>query len=137
MCKANEAKKMSKKAVATRRDQKRVWQGSKWITARRRLAIYLRDGMTCLLCNKDLHGANVQDITLDHIVCWIDGGSDSEINLYTCCRSCNSSRGDKKLSQVATPEALAIIRRNTRRKLAAYLLTAKGLLDARATKLEC
>jgi Restriction endonuclease len=128
MCKI----KKSMKAVNTRRGTKRIWQGSKWITPRRRLAIYLRDSFTCLICLKDLRGAHPSDVTLDHIICWIDGGSDHETNLYTCCRSCNSSRKDKPLARFAAPEALKNIRRNTRRQLASYLTLSSALIAGRA-----
>src|SRR4051812_35019306 len=40
-----------------------------WITAKKRLAIYLRDRMTCVYCLVDLHDADPRDITLDHIKC--------------------------------------------------------------------
>jgi len=100
----------------------------RWIRVDKRLAIYLRDRFTCLACLKDLHGADPMDVTLDHIMTKSDGGSNSESNLYTCCRSCNSSRQDKPLSRFVGKEARAHIRRNTRRSLKAYRKLAKAII---------
>jgi hypothetical protein len=54
-----------------------------------RARVYARDGHRCLLC-----GAGY-DLTLDHIVPWSWGGTDTEDNLRTLCRPCNSSKGDR------------------------------------------
>jgi hypothetical protein len=72
------------------------YQGSKWITRERRLAIYLRDGLACVYC-----GAAVEDgaqLSLDHIVPHSEGGSTKSENLLTCCKRCNSSRGNRDLA---------------------------------------
>lgn len=71
------------------------WQGMNWIRQEKRLAIYLRDGLSCAYC-----GASVEDgaaLSLDHIVPHSRGGSNSESNLVTCCKRCNSSRGNRGL----------------------------------------
>jgi len=52
-----------------------------------RLAIYERDGHACLECGTS------DDLTLDHIYPWSLGGEDTEENLRTLCRPCNSSKG--------------------------------------------
>ena len=102
--------------------------GSKWIRPEKRLAIYLRDRFLCLYCLRDLHGVAPSDITLDHVKPGHFAGNHHESNLVTCCRSCNSSRQDKPLSRFAGPEAIAHIRRNTRRNLKPYLKLAKALI---------
>lgn len=51
--------------------------------------VYARDGWRCLWCG------STQDLTLDHIWPWSLGGEDTEDNLRTLCRSCNSSKGAK------------------------------------------
>ena len=99
-----------------------------WIRADKRLAIYLRDRFTCIYCLRDLHDADPTDITLDHIRCQSNGGSNSESNLVTCCRSCNCSRQDKPLSRFAGKETIAHIRRNCRRNLKNYRKLAKAIL---------
>lgn len=52
-----------------------------------RAMIYRRDGSRCLHCG------SMQDLTLDHIIPWSQGGSDSPTNLQTLCRSCNAKKG--------------------------------------------
>lgn len=93
-----------------------------------RLAIYLRDAFRCLYCCKDLHGVDPTDITLDHVKCDSDGGSNDPSNLITSCRHCNCSRQDKPLARFAGPETRADIRRNTKRKIAQYRTMAKALI---------
>lgn len=102
--------------------------GSKWITPKRRLAIYLRDGMTCIYCLRDLHGADKRDVTLDHLVTGHDKGNNGSENLVTACRSCNSSRQDKPLRRFAGPETRANIRRNVRRSMTPYIALAAALI---------
>ena len=73
----------------------RKWNGSKWIRPEKRLAIYLRDGMSYAYC-----GATVEDgiiLSLDHIKPDSKGGCNHESNLITCCIRCNSSRGNRPL----------------------------------------
>lgn len=100
-----------------------------WIRPDARLAIYLRDHMTCLVCTADLHDADPRDITLDHVVPKADGGTNKPENLYTCCRACNCSRQDKPLSRFAGPEAVKHIRRNLKRSMAKYRKLAKALIS--------
>lgn len=64
----------------------------RWIRVEKRLAIYLRDAFLCVLCERSLLNVNPFDITLDHFVPRAKGGSNSETNVFTCCRGCNSSR---------------------------------------------
>jgi len=99
-----------------------------WIRTESRLAIYLRDRFTCLLCLRDLHDAAPSDITLDHITPRSTGGGNTPDNLYTCCRACNCSRQDKPLARVAGPEARAHIRRNAARGIKRYRMLAKAIL---------
>jgi len=112
----------------TSRDGKHQASGQ-WIRTDKRLAIYLRDRMTCIYCLRDLHGAEPSDITLDHIECQSDGGGNDETNLVTACRSCNCSRQDKPLNRFCGPETRAQIRRNCKRSLKPYRKLAKGILS--------
>lgn len=100
----------------------------RWIRADKRLAIYLRDGFRCLCCGRDLHGADPRDVTLDHIVPVSKGGSNMESNVYTCCRSCNSSRAAKTLRAFIGAPGVANVRRYVRRALKRYLVLARGLM---------
>jgi hypothetical protein len=49
--------------------------------------VYERDEWCCVAC------ASTEDLTLDHIYPWSLGGPDTEDNLQTLCRSCNSRKG--------------------------------------------
>jgi 5-methylcytosine-specific restriction endonuclease McrA len=103
--------------------------GGKWIRPEKRLAIYLRDEFHCVYCGSNLHNADPFDITLDHIKCRSAGGNNSEMNLITACRSCNSSRGDKTIAEYADASTRKAIKRQTRRKLTKYLKLAKALIE--------
>lgn len=102
---------------------------ARWITPEKRLAIYLRDEFRCLYCLADLHDADATDITLDHVVCRVDGGNNEATNLITACRHCNCSRQDTPLNRFAGPETRKHIRRNTKRSLVKYIALAKSILD--------
>lgn len=56
---------------------------------KRRLAIFERDDFTCKHCGE------TDDLTVDHIVPRSKGGDDSDENLQTLCRSCNSRKGPR------------------------------------------
>lgn len=103
--------------------------GGKWIRNEKRLAIYLRDEFHCVYCNKNLHNSDPFDITLDHVKCRSRRGSNSETNLITACRSCNSSRGNTKINDWADASTKKAIRRQTSRKLGKYLKLAKDLIS--------
>lgn len=65
-----------------------------WIRREKRLAIYLRDGLSCCYC-----GEGVEDgakLTLDHLRPYKSGGTNQPTNLITCCHRCNSARGARR-----------------------------------------
>lgn len=79
------------------------YQGSKWITRERRLALYLRDGLACVYC-----GATIEDgatLSLDHITPHSHGGTNASTNLVTACRKCNSARNDRSVEAFAADAA--------------------------------
>lgn len=83
--------------------------GSKWIRPAKRRRIYERDAWACCYCEKDLHEgvASSRERTLDHIVPRVQGGTNSESNLVTCCLTCNSARADRELPVELMEKALA------------------------------
>lgn len=101
-----------------------------WIRPVKRLAIYLRDGFTCLYCGTDLRNSTPQDVTLDHLITKSEGGSNSESNLVTACKKCNSSRGAKSLVEFAPGGALERI--YTARYLPLNMELAKAIMDGTA-----
>jgi len=73
--------------------------GSKWITKKRRHAIYTRDGFRCFWCGADLSDALPRHRGLDHLWPRKRGGSHEDHNLVTSCTPCNSVRSNWKPSQ--------------------------------------
>lgn len=100
--------------------------GGKWIRPEKRLAIYLRDRMTCSWCGEKLteHSA-----ALDHLKPQSMGVNNSASNLVASCKRCNSARGNRSMTAFAESVAsylnhgetatniLRRIRRRRRRKL--------------------
>jgi 5-methylcytosine-specific restriction endonuclease McrA len=115
-------------ATATKRARSSHQPTGQWIRSDARLAVYLRDDFRCLACLKNLRDADPRDITLDHVVCKVDGGSNKSDNIYTCCRTCNCSRQDKPLKTFVGPETLRHIRRNLKRNMVKYRVMAKALI---------
>lgn len=57
-----------------------------------RRSIFARDNFTCQYC-----GQMGKDLTLDHVVARRHGGPSTWENLVTCCRKCNTKKGDRAL----------------------------------------
>jgi hypothetical protein len=125
---------------ATALNPNRRNQGMNWITPKKRLAIYLRDGLACVYCQASVEQGT--KLSLDHLTPSSKGGSNKESNLVTCCSRCNSSRGARPWRQFAkavaeyvnhgvTAEAIIQqITKTTRRNLplaqAAELIAQRG-----------
>lgn len=101
-----------------------------WITKERRLALYLRDKFQCQYCGIDLHNAHPRDITLDHLKCRCDGGTNDNENLVVACHHCNSKRGAITWLQYATGGARLRIRRTIKR--AVNIALAKAIIHGKA-----
>jgi 5-methylcytosine-specific restriction endonuclease McrA len=115
--------------MKTKTNKAKKWNGSKWIRPEKRLAIYLRDEFCCVYCGRDLHHAAPEEINLDHIKCRSHGGSNDATNLVTSCKTCNCSRGNKKISAWADEATRRTIRRQTRRSLRRPLELAKSIIS--------
>ena len=109
--------------------ENKKWNGSKWIRPEKRLAIYLRDEFRCVYCGRDLHRVDPQEINLDHIKCRSHGGQNDASNLVTSCKSCNCSRGNKKINEWADDATRRAIRRQTKRSLKKPLALAKSIIN--------
>ena len=59
-----------------------------------RRSVFARDHYTCQYC-----GAVSRDLTLDHVVPRRFGGPSTWENLATCCRRCNTRKGDRTVQQ--------------------------------------
>jgi 5-methylcytosine-specific restriction endonuclease McrA len=56
----------------------------------RRERIFARDGMRCVYCGCDFAA---DQLTVDHVEPRMRGGDQSDGNLVTACRDCNSRKG--------------------------------------------
>ena len=56
-----------------------------------------RDDYTCQYCGLKAHKSK---LTMDHIIPKSKGGTNAWTNVVTCCKECNSKKGDKLLSQL-------------------------------------
>ena len=72
----------------------RVGRGS--IPKSMRSKIYSRDRHTCQFC---LRSPGLEELTIDHLVPLVHGGSDEITNYVTCCRSCNTAKADQPLEE--------------------------------------
>lgn len=70
-------------------------QGSKWITRKKRLAIYMRDNFTCAYCHATIENC---DLVLDHIKPRVAGLCNDSSNLITSCVECNNAKGKSQLT---------------------------------------
>ena len=52
--------------------------------------VFARDGYKCLKCG------STEDLQLDHIIPFSEGGTTEEENLQTLCKLCNLKKGNKK-----------------------------------------
>ena len=95
---------------------------SKWIRPEKRLAIILRDNSKCLICGEH------NDLTLDHYIPRSKGGSNKKQNIFTSCRSCNSSRGNKDLHSFVSKHVYLRINRYRKRSIRKTLIKAKQIL---------
>ena len=59
-----------------------------------RRSVFARDNYTCQYC-----GLIGKDLTIDHVVPKRNGGPMAWDNLVTCCRRCNTRKGDKALDK--------------------------------------
>ena len=60
-----------------------------------RRSVFARDNYTCQYC-----GTTGKDLTIDHVVPKRHGGGMQWENLVTCCRRCNTKKGDKSPEKV-------------------------------------
>jgi 5-methylcytosine-specific restriction endonuclease McrA len=112
--------------AAQRRGQERP--SGQWIRSDLRLAIYLRDGLRCVYCGCDLHGAAPQSVTLDHVHPYSAGGENDPANLVTACRHCNCSRGARSLASYADEHTRRAVRRQTARSITKYRALARAII---------
>lgn len=103
--------------------------GGKWIRPEKRLAIYLRDRFECGYCGCDLRHAAPRELTLDHLVPRVDGGSNDHRNLVTSCLSCNSRRRHTPWTEYADEAAARRIA--STRELELNLELARAILADR------
>ncbi len=68
--------------VILRKSQRQIETGIQW-------RVFKRAGYCCEYCGRD-----DVPLTVDHVICWENGGISEEINLLAACRKCNKVRGN-------------------------------------------
>lgn len=58
----------------------------------KRYKVFVRDKFTCYYCG--VRGAGDVELTLDHRIPRVQGGSDKYANVVTCCKHCNMLKSD-------------------------------------------
>jgi len=133
---------MNKSMSNTKKNGNAANNGGKWIRADKRLAIYLRDGLSCAYCGAEMEHGDTQ-LTLDHVAPQELGGSNEAENLVCCCKRCNSAKQDKPVKDfiaylaeqsIDTSDVPARIRRRTRRSIQKWRRVAKQIIAARKAK---
>ena len=65
-----------------RKSTRQIEQGVSW-------QVFRKAGFQCSYC-----GADNVPLTVDHLVCWEEGGPSIPANLLSCCKKCNKTRGN-------------------------------------------
>ena len=109
---------------------------SSWISKTRRLACYTRDHFTCVYCGKALHNCKPVEMGLDHLEDLVIGGghkgaNHASTNLVTCCRTCNSSRGNTDLATFAARFPGAAERIELQRNAFVNIDLAKSIINGK------
>lgn len=69
------------------RHRRTAANGRRALSAQASLAVFANDGYRCVKCGSR------DNLTIDHIVPVVRGGTNDPNNLQTLCRSCNSRKG--------------------------------------------
>jgi 5-methylcytosine-specific restriction endonuclease McrA len=64
-----------------------------------------RDGNLCVYCGSS------EDLTLDHIIPWVQGGEHHLMNLVTACNLCNIVAGDRLFRTFSDRKSYVLARR--------------------------
>ena len=62
-----------------------------------RFNVFLRDKFVCQYCTNTF---KVEELTFDHVLPRSKGGTTMWENVVTCCRSCNTQKGNKTLQKL-------------------------------------
>lgn len=65
------------------------WKRTKNVTHKTRKEVLARDGHACIQCG------STDSLELDHIVRYVDGGSNESENLQTLCARCHRKKGGR------------------------------------------
>lgn len=99
-----------------------------------RLAIYLRDGMTCVHCKRSLKTAAPAELSVDHVICRSHGGKDTADNMVLACTSCNAKRQNKTLLEFADRNARRRVARRLAKDITPYRELARSFLGLKPLK---
>lgn len=113
--------------VVLRKSQRQIEQSVSW-------GVFRRDGYACRYC-----GADDVPLTVDHVVCWEEGGPSVPENLVAACRKCNKVRGNTPYEQwllhpryAGTSKKLSEAVRRLNEALVAAIPSIPRLVNARS-----
>jgi hypothetical protein len=111
--------------------------GGGWIRTAKRLAIYERDGWTCVYCARDVREARTPTPTLEHVYRHQErhtGDFNGPGNLVLACLACNSARNAAPLHRYLSrlpvhvlPWAVSELAQRTSRPLEPYMARGREL----------
>ena len=87
-----------------------------------RRSVFARDNFTCQYC-----GTTGKDLTIDHVIPKRHGGGMQWENLVTCCRRCNTRKGDKSPEKVG----MKLMRQPRRPRYTPYISLNKYVAGTR------
>lgn len=104
--------------VILRKSQRQIDQHVTW-------RVFRRDGFKCRYC-----AADDVPLTVDHAVCWEEGGPTVEENLLACCRKCNKARGNVPYQDWLSHPWYASVSRGLDPSVAAMNVALSGTLSS-------
>lgn len=78
---------------------KNLSKEDKYGTKEQQSIIWTKTNGRCCYCGNQLNPFEKNGLTYEHMNSQNNGGGHETANLYACCKSCNSSKGKKSLSE--------------------------------------
>jgi len=86
--------------------------------------VFRRDKYACRYCGK-----NDVPLTVDHLVCWEEGGPSTLTNMVSCCKKCNKIRGNMAYDEWIHHPYYRSVSKNLIEEIRQANLEVSGTLD--------